>query len=181
MWLGSIADELIQRTKIPLIIVHPTEDLADSDRRPFGRHILVALDGSALAESVLRPASELARATGAHMTLVRVVGPHVSAGEMSALAGAGYADISTAEATRYLEETAAAMRGEGLTVATRVATGTAPAPALARLVNQLDADLVAIATHGYGGIKRTALGSVAEQLLRSSSAPILVVHPSLAA
>jgi nucleotide-binding universal stress UspA family protein len=184
MWLGSVADAMLRRTSVPLIVVHPTEKGATvtrGDGRTFGRHLLVALDGSTLAESVLGPAAELAHATGGHMTLVRVVGPHVSAGEMSALSGAGYADTSTAEAIRYLEQTAESIRGEGMTVATRVATGSAPALALARMVHQLGADLVAIATHGYGGIARTALGSVADQLLRSSPVPILVMRPSLAA
>jgi nucleotide-binding universal stress UspA family protein len=179
MWLGSVADELIRRTRLPLLVVHPGE--REENGRAFVRHILVPLDGSALAESVLSAASELARATRARVTLARVVGPRISAGEMSALSGAGYADTSAAEAIRYLEETAAALRDEGLEVATLVATGQAPGHALARIVSQVEADLVAIATHGYGGITRTAIGSVADQLLRSSSVPMLVVRPSVAA
>ncbi|NNM33061.1 MAG: universal stress protein, partial [Gemmatimonadetes bacterium] len=40
-----------------------------------------------------------------------------------------------------------------------------------------DSDLIALATHGAGGIKRMVLGSVADKVVRSSPLPILVVKP----
>ena len=180
-WLGSVADEIIRRTSLPLIVIHPAEGRAESEGGISVRHILVPLDGSELAESVLGPASELARAAGARLTLARVVPAPDTFGDVSAAAGAGYVDALTEDALRYLEDKAAPLRMEGLTVATHVVAGVAPAPAIADLADRLDADLIAIATHGRGGIKRTVLGSVADRLLRSASVPILVMRPPLAA
>lgn len=181
-WLGSVADAVIRRTNVPVIVMHPKAALTVPDLGSSIRHILVALDGSQLAESILGPASELARATGARMTLARVVPPPDSFGEASAAAGAGYVDPDAEEAVRYLEGVATSLRNEGgLDVATDVRAGAPPASTLARMADQLTADLVAIATHGRGGITRTLLGSVADQILRSTSVPILVMRPSLAA
>jgi len=116
------------------------------------------------------------------MTLARVVPPLETVGEASAVAGAGYVDDQHAEALRYLDEMAASLAQEGgLDVATDVRTGAAPAQTLAQMADQLAADLVAIATHGRGGVKRTLLGSVADQLLRSATVPILVMRPFPAA
>jgi nucleotide-binding universal stress UspA family protein len=175
LWLGSVADDLIQRAARPVIVVHPGEEPTTRVR-----HILVPLDGSALAESVLGPASELARATGARMTIAQVV-PRDALGEASAVSGAGWVDASVAEATRYLEDTAKTLREEGLTVATHVTGGVSPVLAINQMVDELDADFIAMATHGYGGLTRTVLGSVAEHLLRSASVPILVMRPPIAA
>ena len=47
------------------------------------------------------------------------------------------------------------------------------------MAGRLDADVIAMATHGYGGLKRTLLGSVADKVLRSSPLPLLVMRPML--
>jgi nucleotide-binding universal stress UspA family protein len=181
LWLGSVADEMIRRTTLPLIVIHPDSRGIISAFGMSVRHILVPLDGSELAESVLGPASELAHATGARMTLAQVLSPRESIGEASAVAGAGYADTGPDDAVRYLEETAKPLREEGLEVATYITAGIAPALGLARAVDELDVDLVALATRGNGNFKRSVLGSVADQLLRSTSTPILVARGSRAA
>ena len=182
-WLGGVADAMIRRTNVPIIVMHPSAALTVPDLGRSIRHIVVALDGSQLAESILGPASDVARATGAHMTLARIVPPTESFGEASAVTGAGYADPEMREALTYLDDVAVSLRNEddGLDVATEVRAGASPAATLAQMADQLFADLVAIATHGRGGIKRALLGSVAEQLLRSASVPILVMRPSPAA
>jgi nucleotide-binding universal stress UspA family protein len=181
LWLGSVADEMIRRSTLPLLVIHPDSRGTFSAFGMSVRHILVPLDGSAMAESVLGPASELARATGARITLAHVLAPREFVGEAGAVAGAGYVDAGPAEAIGYLEETATSLREEGLTVGTYVTAGIAPALGLVRAIDELDADLVAIATRGYGNLKRSVLGSVADQLLRSASVPILVMRGSQAA
>src|SRR5262249_28136727 len=72
-WLGSVADQLIRRSPIPLLIVHPHEGRPDwaQDQRPL--RVLIPLDGSALAEQVLEPALVLGRLMQAEYTLFRVV------------------------------------------------------------------------------------------------------------
>jgi nucleotide-binding universal stress UspA family protein len=82
------------------------------------------------------------------------------------------------KATRYLESLAEGLRAEGLEVAVHVDEHDAPGRAIAEIAERLDADLIALATHGYGGLKRALLGSVADKVLRGSPLPLLVQRPT---
>ena len=53
-----------------------------------------------------------------------------------------------------------------------------PAPEIVGYAEQEQVQVIAMATHGRTGIGRLALGSVAEQVLRSARIPVLMVHPS---
>lgn len=61
-------------------------------------------------------------------------------------------------------------------VVAHVAIGS-PARAIADLAAQLDADTVVVSTHGRRGLKRALLGSVAEEVVRISGCPVVVVRP----
>ena len=58
-WLGSVADEMVRRATTPILLVRPHEKAIDLAAEPVLRHILIPLDGSALAEQVLGPAAAL--------------------------------------------------------------------------------------------------------------------------
>lgn len=179
MWLGSVADEMIRQTPLPLFLMHPAHG---SPREPPPiRHVFVALDGSELAEHVIGPASELAQAMGARITLAHVVRvpqygsppvlPSLSEGQR----------LPVDAALEYLETIAEGLREEGLEVHTHASHASAVAEELARVSVELYADVIAVATHGYGGLKRSLVGSVADKLLRSSTLPLLVMRPAHAA
>jgi universal stress protein A len=51
-----------------------------------------------------------------------------------------------------------------------------PAYEILRLAQELEADLMVIATHGYGGWRRFLFGSVAEKVVRQAECPVFVVH-----
>jgi nucleotide-binding universal stress UspA family protein len=187
-WLGSVTDYLVRNARVPVLLVHPrTEPLNLTADVPM-RRIVVALDGTALSEQILAPASELARATGAVVQLVRVVKPVFVTGypalETASLAreaDALLAQIQAAqkqleqEASKYLELKATALREKGLTVQTRVDAAETPASAI--LEEAKSADAVAVATHGRGGLTRLVLGSVADKVIRGSTVAVLVQHP----
>ena len=177
LWLGSVADEMIRRTELPMFVIHPDGDHKLPDGVFSVRHILIPLDGSKLAEGVLGPATELARAIGARITLLNVV-------PMPELSGwPVYAPLRDKPvpkldgAIAYLEGVAGELRLEGREVKTHVMRAPHVATAITRVADELDADVIALATHGYGGLKRTLLGSVADKLLRSSALPLLVMRP----
>ena len=72
-WLGSVADRLVRQLTIPMLFVRPQEAEVDLTQEPkFGR-MLIPLDGSQLAEQILEPATAIAAATNAEITLLRVV------------------------------------------------------------------------------------------------------------
>jgi nucleotide-binding universal stress UspA family protein len=177
-WLGSVADEMIRNTSIPLLVSRPSLEPREA---PALRHILVPLDGSDLAEKALPPAADLARATGARLTLAHVISMRKILGPRIVPLAPDRVEPELDGAFAYLESIADAMREEALEVSTFAAHGTAPAHSIAEIAADLGADLIAMATHGYGGVRRALVGSVADKLLRESTLPLLITRPALAA
>ncbi len=140
--------------------------------------IVVALDGSEVSERALPPAEELARRLGAPLHLVRVADPtwlrfggNQAALEYAAL-GEAFADEER-EAGDYLRRTLAALRGRGLEATSEVRRGAAATELVA---GASPGDLLVMASHGRGGPARWLLGSVAEDVTRRSTAPVLLVR-----
>ncbi len=176
MWLGSVADELVRRLPMPLLLLHPREATTDSSQGPALRRVLIALDGSPEAEAILGPATTLGRLWEAVYTLIRVVVPTPVVGlDLTGYAAGGLdlpqTDRGQHEAQTYLERVAQGLRQEGLQVATRVAVHRHPAIAVLEEGNA--AELIALDTRGEGGIKRMLLGSVADKVLRGAVTPVL--------
>jgi nucleotide-binding universal stress UspA family protein len=148
------------------------------------QRILVALDGSELAEAVLPQAEGLARATGATLLLVRAV--NVPATVVAATAGdTGMVSPELLdeaiqgeeeEARTYLTTVAQRLQARGLQVSWEVVEGE-PSQALIDAARRHNCDLIAIATHGRTGLPRAVLGSVADRVVRESHLPVLLVRP----
>lgn len=137
--------------------------------------ILIPLDGSELARSALPYGLALAKAAGARLVLFRAV----SVLPVPGLDNWAAQKKAEAEAERELEAEAARLREEGLAVDARVGGGDA-AWAIRHAVQDLPADLVVMSTHGRGGVGRWFYGSVAEQTLRLSPVPVVLVPPACA-
>ena len=174
VWLGSVADELVRHSSKPLLVSRPVEGVEAA--APDIRHILVPLDGSKLAEDALGPALDVARATGARITLAHVVATVTMLGPRSLTPALRKLRSEHESAEAYLESAAAPLQEEGLDVDTRVVEGKTPAQALSELADAIGADMIAMATHGYGGFRRILLGSVTDKLLRLSSLPVLITR-----
>jgi len=173
-WLfGSVADAVLRQSDLPVLLVPAT----CTRTWPVGgpRRILVPLDGSGFAEAALAPASELARLTGADILLAQAVGP--PGPRYLSTYGAHDPEAEVAAARAYLDPVAARLAANGVRVAVRVEVGL-PERAIAALAHGNDVDLVAMATHGYGGLSRFVAGSVATGLLQRASTPVLLVRPA---
>jgi nucleotide-binding universal stress UspA family protein len=182
-WLGSVTDEIVRISHVPLLVVRPEPGHVTG---PF-RRILVPLDGSAAAESILEHAVWLARLEPeAELVLLTVVQPVASAVWVS---GAPLAASLPAEnlvsrpepesAREYLESVARRLEASGMHVRARVEIAAIVAPAILEIARGEQADVVALATHGRSGLARLMLGSVADKLVRGSHTPILLFRPSL--
>jgi nucleotide-binding universal stress UspA family protein len=145
------------------------------------KNILVPHDFSPCADRALQLAVGLAKANHAAITLLHVsdlpddlMGDAVVAplGEGSVLVVADYA---TRGALRRLEMIAEPLRREHLAVRTNAVTG-APAAEILAAARELGADLLVVGTHGRTGISHFWLGSVAEELVRRASVPVLTVR-----
>lgn len=180
---GSVADEVIRRAEIPVFLVPAAGEHRWPESRPL--RVMVPLDGSDLATEAIEPASALAQTFGAELLLVRIVvpptyayiGAHPYAYEGSNPYEAFDLDGELAEAGRYLEQIAAPLRSGGLSVRTHVASGN-PVAQLAAIAREKDADVIAMATHGTGGLTRLVIGSVATGTIQRASVPLLLVRPS---
>jgi nucleotide-binding universal stress UspA family protein len=171
---GSVADTLVRTTQLPLLLVRAGLPLA---RWEHGlRRILVPLDGSELAEAALPRVAALARASGARVTLLQVVGPPAPELRPSEVAGLPEDDEALAErARRYLAGAAARLSEQGVGVETEVAFGW-PAERIGAAAAEGHADLIAMSTHARGGLDRLIVGSVADQVLRRAEVPVLLVR-----
>ena len=171
--LGSVADELIRRAPMPVLLVRPSEKAPGIIPEPVLDNILIPLDGSALAEQVLEPALELARLMEARCSLLRVVESRSSPGD-----GTPGGPPEKAQAEAYLEHVAGRLREQGLQVRTRVVVARHAAEAILEEAEAQASNLIALATHGRGGLKRLLLGSVADKLVRGATSPVLVYRPT---
>jgi nucleotide-binding universal stress UspA family protein len=165
--LGSVADELIRRAAMPVLLVWPREEAPAVIPEPVLDNILIPLDGSALAEQVLEPALDLARLMESRCCLLRVVEHRFSP-----------APSEKARAKAYLERLAARPRVQGLQVETRVVVARRAADAILEEADKQSSNLIALATHGRGGFKRLLLGSVADKLIGGAASPVLVYRPT---
>jgi nucleotide-binding universal stress UspA family protein len=175
-WLGSVADALVRTAAVPLLLLRPSEQPPPvTIASPF-RHLMIPLDGSDLAEQVLEPTMQLGRLMGASYTLLRVVKPDLGWPAMTFL-NETQTRRALDEAQTYLHRIAERLRGEGLTVQTHAVLHTHPAEAILEETHEQGADLLALATHGRGGLRRLLLGSVADKVLRGGTTPMLVCRP----
>lgn len=170
--LGSVTDKVMQLTSVPLLVARGTSD-AHSLPATFTR-ILVPLDGSALARQALAHAVELATRTQAELVLLRVVGF-----PLSEIQGAGWSIEQELNVDQHLRQEvgpfAETLQERGVRVRPLVQQGTA-AEVIIDTAAHLQADLIVMATHGYGGIRRWALGSVADKVLHAVATPLLLVR-----
>ena len=142
------------------------------------KRIVVPLEGSELAEVALRHANELSRMSGAPLHLVRIVDvmtgrPH---GAYLAVEAAGYAEAlkgEEIESAAYLASVKERLGRAGYSVTTELRRGPA-SHEITQLVRS--GDVIVMATHGRGGVRRWLLGSVAEEVVRHAPVPVLLVR-----
>ena len=142
--------------------------------------ILVCLDGSKIAEQILPFAVEEAAKFNSKLVLLRVAPPMPAASANYGVAPEEMVEMKSQnrdEDVSYLEGIAGQIRDErNVEVEYNVEMGLA-AETIVDFAEQHRVGLIAIATHGEGGIKRLVFGSVADYVLRNANLPILVIRP----
>ena len=175
-WLGSVADSLVRNSSFPLLVIRSLEDGKTFPSARF-EHFLVPLDGSSTGEKILEPTVELGKAMGSRFTLLHVVAPHLSMGARVSPLPAGHMKERLAKAEEYLAGVAEKLEGEGIETEVLIESHFAPARAILNTAEAQNVDLIAIATHGYTGVKRAILGSVTDKVLRAAKWPLLLERP----
>jgi nucleotide-binding universal stress UspA family protein len=176
---GSVADTVARDATVPVMVVRSREPAAG----PVGiSRLLLPLDGSPLAEESLPVATAIAGRLGTPIYLIRVVNPidllPPAIGMAEAVPAEVYAETEAEiekEARDYLDRVERELKEKGLTVTSRVLTGT---PATSIMQASQHGDVVVIASHERTGVVRWIMGSVAEQLVREDQCPVILVPAS---
>lgn len=172
LWLGSVADRMLRRLAVPVLLLHPREAPQPTEFR----HLLVALDGE-LEEPVLAAAMAVGRDT-ARYTLTRVVEPTIPIVSGLAMRPGHLPPDWTAqqeiEARNYLARLADRLGEPGLEVSWQVLVGRGVADQVLELAEAIGADCIVVGTHGARGMERLLLGSVADKIVRGTKVPVLV-------
>lgn len=149
----------------------------DAKETVMFKQIVVPLDGSSLAQSALPYALAFADAGGGRLTLFQAVPPASRMLDYNLRYEASDEAAALAKARDALDTIATDLQKSGRSVGTAVAVGDADAEIL-RYTERTGGDLIAMATHGRGGVLRWAFGSVARKVLPQATVPVLIVRPA---
>lgn len=178
--LGSIAEKVLRGTANALLLVRATEE-AESAGEAALKSIMVPLDGSELAESVLPMVAGLAKELDLEIELFRAyhVPYDVYAGEGNFDAGTYEALISGVreEASEYLDKKVTEVKKLGVAKVSCVTKEGSAGDQIIELERKTPGGLIVMCSHGRSGMKRWVLGSVAEIVVRHSSGPVLITRP----
>lgn len=188
--LGRVAEQVARHSLVPVLIVPAHAAVAigvEAENAPI--RVLVPLDGSELAEAATQPAVALARALAAPervtIHLVQIVDPVTAVIADTANDGPlpqpeiGPEEKALDVARSYLGAIASNIQRENPTLKVTFAAVIAQdvAAAICEIAEEEPrADVLAMATHGRGGMARWAMGSVSERVLHATHVPLLVVR-----
>lgn len=148
------------------------------------KRILVPHDFSQCSARALELAAGLAEPCDAQIFLVHVsplpvnLSRHAEVQVPGSTAPAPVEQVLVLGASRALAAVAAPLAARGLSVRTlaRATEPGNPAAAILRIAEELDVDAIVLGTHGRTGVAHLLLGSVAEQLIRRASVPVVSVR-----
>ncbi len=186
--MGSVADKVLQATKVPVLLVRAgLEEETPYDQWPE-KTIIVPLDGSEMAESVLPYVEALAKQRATEPTnvaLLRICEPPVTPSYYSPeLSGVplNWGEFMEQETARckqasgdYLANIAKPLTDKGISVQPQVLVGKA-ADEIVDFANKNPFSIIVMVSHGRSGLKRLVYGSTAESILLGVTCPMLLVR-----
>jgi nucleotide-binding universal stress UspA family protein len=176
--IGSVADKVVHKATMPVLLIRGSVVPAKPVQL---KQLLVPLDGSTVSEQALPQAIALAQAAGAQITLLHVLDPLVEASAGVRPFGLNMThpdwvlDDALDRVNTHLGDIAAGVASEDLKVDTLAVVGY-PAEAIVDEAKRTHSDLIVMATHGYSGIRRWALGSTADKVLHETGTPLLLIR-----
>ncbi|WP_404404300.1 universal stress protein [Pelagibacterium halotolerans] len=142
------------------------------------KHILIATDGSELADKGLQQGLSLAKAVGAKALIVSITDVW-SSGMIAAASPATIADYEAAmnaSVEQILKDAAVAAKDAGVPYETKHIQNRYPADAIVETAQDMGCDLIVMSSHGRRGIRKMLLGSQTSEVLASTTMPVLVVR-----
>jgi nucleotide-binding universal stress UspA family protein len=171
-WLmGSVAEKVLRGSDMPLLLARASTEPAGAPREM--ERLLVPLDGSELAERALPYAQHLAKSGSAEVTVLYVE----QLQDVDSLSGrpvSGFEAHQGEETELYLYHISYGLSSQGIKAQVRVRGGH-PAEQVTEEAREGATDLIVMSSHGRTGLARWAFGSTADQVIRTSPAPVLLV------
>lgn len=165
--LGSVAEEVIRRVAVPLLLVGPS---VDADLATRFDTVVVCTDGSDLSQSIVPVVSDWIRRLRLRSWVVQVLEPDVR----RELEKVPEALVETNAVYALAQEL---IHRDGAGINWDVLHGDRVPDAIVDYASGLPASLIAMATHGRSGLARFALGSVAASVVHAARCPVLVIRP----
>jgi nucleotide-binding universal stress UspA family protein len=141
------------------------------------KHLLIATDGSKLAQKGVDHGIALAQALGARILIVHVTPPWtaLTVSEVAALYPPdNYDRIAADNAQNILANAAMAAKAAGVAAETLHVKDGLPATGIIAAAQEHSADLIVMSSHGRGGLRRLLLGSEANEVVSNSTIPVLI-------
>ena len=144
------------------------------------RHILIATDGSDLAEHAVTDGLSLAKSVGAKATVIMVVEVWLGSGALMqpwSLQELGkYNEETKKKAASVLNRAENAAKQAGVSCDTIQVEEVQPYKAIIATAADRGCDLIVMASHGHSGLSAVVLGSVTNKVLTHTKIPVLVVR-----
>ena len=173
--LGSVALKVIHDVHSPVIAVHIQDDEAAAPAAP--ESVLLPTDGSEFSESIIERALEVIGEPKPQLHLVRVMEtPSWGLAPQDAGLVGQYLESTREMNEQHLAKLADELRQRGYEVTAELRDGK-PGDQILGSAAERHADMIAMATHGRGGIGRLLLGSVAQHVLHRTEIPLLLIRP----
>jgi nucleotide-binding universal stress UspA family protein len=189
--LGSVAAQVLQHSDIPIILIKPQEidkytTLSEimhqnSAKKAKGaKHsVVVTLDGTPDEEILIAPAIDFAQQIGGVIQLVKVVSPEISDPQFQYHSSSIKETLGDYEvASDYLEKIQLQIQNQGVPCYKAVLVGDQISETInfSKLIN---ASILVMPSFGSSNVHRLTAGTLAEEVLRESHLPMMVVHPPI--
>ena len=179
--LGSISSKVLQRSHVPTLLIRPGQPGTAPVEKDL-RKILIALDGSPIAEVIIPYVEGLIKGADSELVLLMIIEPIVLPHMATYRDHEKFHDELMAraekEAETYLSKIESDLRNKGIKVSSALMQGK-PNQAILQYAEDNSITLIALTTHGYSGISRWVYGSVASHIIEGSPKPVLLVRPPL--
>ena len=170
---GSVADKVIHASDLPLLIVRPKQ--APPQEAGAIRHLVVPLDGSALAETAIPVAQALAARLHIGVSLVQAILQSAVLYDMATVYDPRLDTELEQMAKEYLHGVQGRFSQAGINAGAVVRKGS-PAFEVLDYAEATPGALIVMTTHGLGGAARWVFGSVADRVMRAAAAPVLMLR-----
>lgn len=178
--LGSIAEKVLRAATSPLLLVRATEGM-NTEGEATLNSVVVPLDGSELADTVLVTVRGLARELGLEVILLRAykvpANIYAAPEDPYPVFHDEFRTELRDEAIEYVEKKTEELKRFGIPKVSAITAEGLAADEIMALGRKLPDNLIAMCTHGRTGVGRWVLGSVTEAVVRHSGDPVLVVRP----